>query len=344
MRAALAVPAARCDTQPMPRIRVHTRLFALLAAAGIALVPGLAFAHGGASPAPGPSTLLTAWEFDPLFLVPFGGIAWLYYAGVRRVAAMHSASRFPRRRVVYFALGMAVMALALMSPLATYDGDLFAVHMWQHVLLTMVAAPLLLLGAPITLALRAVSLRSRRRVLLPMLHSRPLKVLSFPVLAWVLFAVTMWWSHFTPLFNAALDNPWLHRMEHTWYLSAALLFWWPVLNADPGPWRMNHPTRLLYLFMQMPQNAFLANAIYEAGTVRYRHYAELARTWGPSPLKDQELAGITMWVGGDLLFLVAMGFIAYGWVQHEERAARRIDRQLAREKAARAAATAPSEG
>ncbi|MFN8508284.1 MAG: cytochrome c oxidase assembly protein [Dehalococcoidia bacterium] len=330
----------------MPGMRVLRRLFVLFAAASMALAPVLAFAHGPANPAPGPSSLFTAWEFDPLFLIPFGFTAWLYYAGVRRVAATHPASPFPRRRVVYFALGMGAMAIALMSPLATYDGDLFAVHMWQHVVITMVAAPLLLLGAPITLALRAASPGVRRGVLLPILHSRPLKVLSFPVLAWVLFAVTMWWSHFTPLFNAALENEWLHRMEHGWYLGAALLFWWPVLNADPGPWRMNHPTRLLYLFMQMPQNAFLANAIYSAGTVRYRHYAELARTWGPSPLTDQELAGITMWVGGDLLFLVAMGFIAYGWVQHEERAARRIDRQLAREKAARtaAAATAPSEG
>lgn len=330
----------------MSRTVVPHRFFVLLLAAAAAMAPAAAFAHGAGNPAPTARSLVTAWEFDALFLIPFGGAAWLYYAGVRRVASRHPNSPFPTRRIVYFALGMGATALALMSPLATYDGDLFAVHMWQHITLTMIAAPLLLLGAPITLALRAASPQVRRGILLPFLHSGAIKALSFPILAWVLFAVTMWWSHFTPLFNAALDNEWLHRLEHFWYISAALLFWWPVLNADPSPWRMNHPTRLLYLFMQMPQNAFLANAIYEAGTVRYKHYADLARTWGPSALRDQEYAGIMMWVGGDLLFLAAMGFIAYGWVKHEEREAKRVDRQLARERAARKArsAAAASEG
>lgn len=309
---------------------------ASIAALG-ALLPATAFAHGADPGSPRPATLLD-WELDPLFIIPAALVAWAYVAGVRRVNRLHLASPFPRRRVVFFALGMASLVIAIMSPLAAYDGALFSAHMWQHVLLTMVATPLLLLGSPITLALRAATPSFRRRALLPILHSRVLRAVSFPVIAWLFFTVSMWGSHFTPLFNAALENDWLHRLEHAWYLSAALLFWWPVVNADPGPWRMNHPMRMLYLFLQMPQNAFLALSIYNAGTVRYAHYASLARTWGPSALTDQELAGITMWVGGDLLFLFALGILAYGWVQHEEREALRQDRARARQKAAAAAA------
>ena len=134
-------------------------------------------------------------------------------------------------------------------------------------------------------------------------------------------------------------------MEHLWYLVAALLFWWPAVAVDPSPWRMSHPIRMLYVFMQMPQNSFLAVSIYDAENVIFPHYASVARTWGPSPLTDQAFAGITMWVGGDMIFLFALACIAYGWVQHEEKEGRRADRARAREKAAAArAASAESAG
>jgi putative copper resistance protein D len=277
---------------------------------------------------------------DPFFIIPAGVALWLYLAGVRKVNRAHPGSPYPVRRLAYFLFGMGVMTLAIISPLAAYDTELFAVHMWQHVLLTMVATPFILLGTPITLAMRVASPKTRKETLLPILHSRVLKVLTFPVIGWLLFAVTMWGSHFSPLFNAALENIWLHRLEHFWYLVAAFLFWWPIIGQDFSPWKMNHPARLLYLFIQMPQNAFLALAIDNAETVRYAHYATVDRQWGPSPLRDQELAGITMWVGGDLLFLVAMAIVAYGWVKKEELEGKRQDRQQARARAQRRAEAA----
>ncbi|MGE5596512.1 MAG: cytochrome c oxidase assembly protein [Hyphomicrobiales bacterium] len=316
-----------------------------------ALAPGVALAHGTTVlEKPTFSTLITGWDLDPLFIISIGLAAWVYYSAVRHVNRAHPHSPVPKRRSVYFALGLASLVVAIMSPLAAYDTTLFAAHMWQHMILTMVSAPLLLLGAPITLALRVASPRVRKDVLLPILHSWPVKVIAFPVVAWLVFAGTMWLSHFLPIFNAALENAWLHRMEHLWYIAAALLFWWPVVAVDPSPWRMNHPVRLLYLFLQMPQNSFLALAIYSAGSPLYPHYESLTRAWGPSALTDQELAGITMWVFGDLLFLAALGIVAYGWVQHEERETERMDRQLERERhaaeqaAGRVAAEGPNSG
>lgn len=312
------------------------RRYALGFALAVALAPGAALAHGAGEARPTFSRLLTSWEFDPLFIIPALIASWLYIAGVRRVRTLHPTSPWPHKRTVYFFLGMASMVLAVMSPLAAYDTTLFSVHMWQHMVITMVAAPLLLLGTPITLGLRAATPSLRREVLLPFLHSHFVRAVTFPVVAWLLFATTMWASHFSPLYNEALENEWIHRFEHFWYLAAALLFWWQVIGLDPTAWRMSHPVRLVYLGLQMPQNTFLAVAIYSASDVLYKHYETVQRTWGPSPLKDQELAGITMWVMGDMLFLLAAAIVAYGWIKHEEREAKRVDRQLARERAAAA--------
>lgn len=312
-------------------------LVSLSIAAAAALSPAAAYAHGPAGPPPNGWTILTGWQFDPLFIIPTVLVTWLYIAGVQRVNRMYPRSPFPRRRTTYFMLGIGSLVLALASPIARYDTDLFFMHMIQHMLIIMFAAPLLLLGTPITLTLRAATPRVRREVLLPILHSRVVKAISFPVLAWFLLAVTMWLTHYSAVFNIALENVWVHQLEHTIYMVVALLFWWPVVAAEPSPWRFNHPVRMLYVFLQMPQNSFLAVSIYGSERVIFPHYATVARTWGPSPLLDQQYAGLIMWVGGDMSFLLACGFILYGWVKFEEREAKRIDLRLAREKAARVA-------
>ena len=115
----------------------------------------------------------------------------------------------------------------------------------------------------------------------------------------------MWVSHFSALFDAALENEGLHILEHASSWASALLFWWPVIGADPAAAsRLSHPIRVGYLFIGMPWSSFLGLAIFSAQTVLYAHYATLARDWGPTPLEDQQLAGGIMWVVGDAIFLV----------------------------------------
>jgi putative membrane protein len=206
--------------------------------------------------------------------------------------------------------------------------------MVQHLLLTLVAAPLIALSAPITLVLRLVSPGTRRRVVLPVLSSLPVKVVSFPVVAWLLFAGVMWVSHFSPLFDAALEEPLVHDLEHGLFLGSALLFWWPAVGADPGPWRMSHPVRALYTFLQMPQNTFLAVIILNASAPLYPHYASLGVDWLPSALEDQRLAAGIMWLGGDFLFIAAVGAIVWGWMRAEEAGQARSDRRADAELAA----------
>jgi putative copper resistance protein D len=229
---------------------------------------------------------------------------------------------------------MAALAVALLSGVGRYDTSLFWVHMVQHILLMLVAAPLIALAAPITLVLRVSSAATRRRWMLPVLHSRVVRVLAFPVVAWIVFAATMWVAHFSPLFDAALEDPLVHDLEHLLFLGAGLLFWWPAVALDPAPWRMSHPMRALYVGLQMPQNTLLAVVLLNATAVLYSHYETLIRSWGPTALEDQRIAAGLMWLAGDAIFITAVLAILWGWMRSEARDTTRADRRAGVELAA----------
>jgi len=317
------------------RGRVALALSAGALSVAMGAFPAVVLAHGPV-PADPPSVagLVLGWSFDPAILMPLLllAIGWIW--AVKRVDAAHPSNPVPRLRTVAFLGGLAAIAVALQSGIERYDTALFSVHMVQHILLTLVAAPLIALGAPVTLALRVATPRVRRRVLLPPLHSRLLRALAHPVVAGVLFAGVMWAAHFSPLFNLALEDRLVHDAEHVLFLGVALLFWWPAVAVDPAPWRLSHPARLLYVFLQMPQNTFLAVVILNAQAVLYPHYATLDRPWGPSALFDQQAAGGVMWLAGDLLFIAAIAAILAGWMRHDERDTARAERQADVERAA----------
>ena len=317
----------RLPIRPAGRRAARTAGIVALAGAWL-LAPPLLEAHGADSLIPPvPSDLVLDWTFDPSVAIPLllvgAGYLWCY----RQVNRMHPTNHVPRIRPVMFLAGLAVIEIALQSIIERYDTTLFSVHMVQHVLLTLVAAPLLVLGAPITLILRVARPEPRRRFLLPILHSRAVRVLAFPVVSWLLFAGVMWGTHFSPIFDQSLREPIVHQLEHVVYLTAGLLFWWPAIALDPGPWRMAHPVRAMYLFLKMPQNTFLALAIYSASTPLYAHYASLGLSWGPSALVDQQIAGGLMWIIGDIVFIASIVFVVLGWMRSEERDTSRRERQ-----------------
>ncbi len=307
----------------------------MLALASLVAAAGPVAAHGPVpTDPPSASSILLGWTFEPLpTLGILVALLWWRWA-VGRVDAAHPDHPVPRFRTVAFVAGMAALALALLSGIDRYDTTLFSIHMVQHVLLSLVAAPLIALAAPITLILRVASPATRRRWILPVLHGRLMRVLAFPVVAWVVFAAVMWGSHFSPLFDAALEDPLIHDLEHALFLGAGLLFWWPALAQDPAPSRMPPPARLLYVFLQMPQNTFLAVVILNATTVLYPHYATLQRAWGPTPLEDQQAAAGIMWLAGDVIFLIAVLAMLAAWMRSEGRATTRGDQRAADELAA----------
>jgi cytochrome c oxidase assembly factor CtaG len=319
--------------------RLGSRLLAPLAAAvALALaLPAVAYAHGQAPIEPTPAILIEGWSFLVDVWLPVILAALIYWAMYSQVNRLHPANPVPRMRLWSWLGGLGAIVLALASPIEFYDTTLFSVHMVQHLLLSFVAAPLLVLAAPITLLLRWASPTARRKWILPVLESRVVRVISHPLVAWTLFAGVMWFTHFSPLFDAALDDFTLHRLEHALFLGSALLFWWPVIGADPSPHRLTHAARVLYLALGMPLSSLLGLVIFSASQPLYPHYEDLVRDWGPTVMEDQALAGGIMWAGGDGAFVLALVLAVAAWLRHEERENKREDARLARQRAAKAA-------
>jgi cytochrome c oxidase assembly factor CtaG len=237
-------------------------------------------------------------------------------------AAATSARRrsaWPLARAAAFALGIVVLLVALSPPFdARADGRLSA-HMVQHLLLTLVAAPLLVAGAPIALVLRALPRRAARGVTRA-LRSRTARVLLHPLVAWSLLPALMLATHLTGAYEFALRHPLAHAAEHGAYLGAALLFWLPVLDDAPLPHRLGAVGRLLYLLLAMPAMAAPGIVLSLDTSVRYPSYGT-----GADALADQHAAGAIMWVAGSMIAGALTVLAAWLALEQEER------RALARE-------------
>ncbi len=236
--------------------------------------------------------------------------AVLYGLAVRRFDGAHPDRPFPRLRAVAFLAGIAALGSVLVGPVERLAGTRFAWHMVQHLAVTMVAAPLLLLGRPMSLA-RRVAGPGARRAILPLLKG--VGRLGHPAVAWSAFAAVLWASHFTFLYQRALESAALHALEHALYLGASLLFWLPVVDAEPSRHRLGPAARILYVFLAGAASALLASTLIQSGRVLYPAYA------GPGALADQQAAGAVMWIAGGLLFLVAALLVAWGWARSERR-------------------------
>lgn len=210
------------------------------------------------------------------------------------------------RRSRFLIAGAVITAVAVIGPIPALAHRHFWAHMVQHLLLTLVAGPLFVLGAPITALLKATRGGVRRRISAAV-RSRPLRVLTHPLVTWGLFAVVMWLTHFSPLYDLAVRNELVHVAEHWLYLVAAVLFWMPVVAADPISRRsLSWPLRLAYLVAALPFQSFLGLAIYSAESPLYESYPDLA---------DQRLGALIMWIGGDLVFVAALALAVGAWMR-----------------------------
>jgi putative copper resistance protein D len=301
----------------------HRRLAAVgIGAVVSVLLPGAVAAHGEGVPAPVWPDVLLAWSFDPLAIALIGGAALLYLRGVRVVNAAHPRSRVSGWRTAAFLGGLAAIALALLSPIERYETALLSVHMVQHMLLQMVAAPLLLLAAPVTLALRVASPRPRGW-LLAVLHSRLVRVATHPLVAWTAFVVVGWGWQFSPLYDLAAESTLVHYIQHAVYLGVALLFWWPIVAADPAPRKLAYPGRVAYIALSIPQSSFLGITLMNVQPSLYPHYWTQLRDWGPPFAEDLKIAGTMMWEMGAMVFVVALLLVLGAWMRSEDRRTRR---------------------
>lgn len=288
-----------------------------------------------------PARLLTAWTLEPVLLLVILILGGLYLYGVHRLHKR--GDHWSKARTFAFCgLGLGSAVVATQSALGTYDTVLISVHMVQHMILSMVTPLACAIGAPVTLALRTLPARPRQW-LLAVLHSRLAKVLCFPLVGFVLFVLSPWALYFSGWYEATLRSPVLHDLLHLHFIAVGALFFWPLLGLDPVPGRVIYPFRLILTFLTLPFHAFLGITIMSATTlIAEDWYTSFDRSWPPSPLQDQYLAGGLLWGSGDIVGLFFFGVLFVQWVKQSQREARREDRRLDRlEEQARRAAQGP---
>ncbi len=258
-----------------------------------------------------------AWSFDLQFLLPVALVAFWYAQGLRRWPArtrIHS----PWRTVSYYA-GLAVLVLSFESPLDRMGEHQFSMHMVQHNIVMMIVPPLILLGAPTTPMLRGMPRWLRqgvvRRVVANPAARYAYRSLTFPVVTIALFTVSQWGWHMLPgWYDRALNDDLLHNVQHASFLAVAMLFWWNIIDPKPLHSRIPVPARILYFYGAMIPKHVLAAFIVFADAPFYPTYERVYRFLPGSPLEDQQLAGLLMWVPfGELINLITAGAILGFW-------------------------------
>lgn len=247
-----------------------------------------------------PHELWAAWNTDPLLLLAIGTAVALSLRGWHRGGAWGRGWRHPLG-----AAGLAALALALLSPLDALGSTLASAHMLQHIMLILVAAPLLVAGkvlATMTQGLPSSARRGAHQVAWSSKAQAAVPTLRQPGTAWALHVGALWLWHSAALYEAALGSHWLHGLEHVSFFATALLVWSVVLRPAPGP-RAFPGVALLLLFAMALQGVLLSALLTFSPTPWYKSYGEGARAWGLDPLVDQQLAGVLMWVPGGLVYV-----------------------------------------
>lgn len=261
-----------------------------------------------------PDTVWTAWTFDPLVVLGLVGSAALYAVGYRRLRAR---ARKPWRAVAFAGAWLSV-AIALVSPLDAMAEALFSAHMVQHLLLIVVAAPLLIVCRPVRTMLAGLPRDSRRsltRLGAEISHSAPARALRRPVVAWSVFAIGLWAWHLPVLYDAAVLNPALHALEHLTFLGASMLTWAVALE----PRHRTALGRALFLVACSVQSGVLGALLLFASSPLYPAHGVGPFLWGLTPLRDQQLAGAIMWVPPSGVYLVAAAVVLVRWFKWMDR-------------------------
>ncbi|MEU2157115.1 cytochrome c oxidase assembly protein [Streptomyces sp. NPDC019396] len=271
---------------------------------------------------------------DPVFLIGCLLALGLYGWGVVRLVRRGDA--WPVGRTVAFAIGVLSIALVMCTKLNDYGMLMFSVHMVQHMVISMLSPILLLLGAPMTLALRALPVAGRgakgpRELLLALLHSRYMRIVTHPAFTIPMFIASLYGLYFTPLFDFLMGSRAGHIAMMVHFLAVGLIFFWPIMGIDPGPNRPGYVMRMLELFAGMPFHAFFGIALMMASEPMVRTYADPPASLAISAISDQNAAGGIAWAFSEIPSVLVLIALVYQWYRSEQRQAVRTDRAADRD-------------
>ncbi|MGW2085154.1 cytochrome c oxidase assembly protein [Streptomyces sp. NPDC001880] len=283
-----------------------------------------------------PFTLGRGLQFsaEPFFLIGCAlGIVLYMYAVLR---LRRRGDDWPVGRIVFFVVGVLSIALVMCTKLNDYGMVMFSVHMVQHMVISMLSPILLLLGAPVTLALRALPVAGRgrtgpRELLLKLLHSRYMRVITHPAFTIPIFIASLYGLYFTPLFDFLMGSKAGHIAMMVHFLAVGLVFFWPIMGVDPGPHRPGYVMRMLELFAGMPFHAFFGIALMMATTPMVGTYEHPPASLGIDALSDQGWAGGIAWAFSEIPSVLVLIALVFQWYRSEQRAAKRSDRRAERD-------------
>ena len=290
------------------------------------IVPCAAWAHPGRAPAP--HDAWRAWGDDPLAIALIVLAALMYARGATRLWISVGQGRgVPRWRVWCYAAGIFALFCALISPLDAIGNALFSAHMLQHLLLAVVAPPLLILGDPLVVLLWGCSPGVRRSLARWWLRARTLRtfiaVISRPAISVSLHLTALAAWHAPTLYDAALRNEWVHAAEHFSFFGSALLFW--RLIADRRTLRhIGAPLACAALFAVAVEGTILGALLTLARYPWYLSHLTTTQPWGLTSLEDQQLAGLIMWIPGGLPYVLAAALLVAGALRQRSNGALRL--------------------
>jgi putative membrane protein len=253
---------------------------------------------------------LTHWNLEPSILIGAALITGLYLYAIGPLRKrFYPDVRVKTGQTLSFFLGMLIMFLALVSPLDELgDSYLFSAHMLQHLCLTMIGPPLLLLGTPDWLV---------KPVLRNKVVFKIAKTLTYPAVAFILYNADFWLWHAPPLYNATLENQNIHILEHLTFIIFGILYWWPIFSPSKDLPRLPIGGQILYLFLSGMPSVLLGAGLTFAPPL-YAPYIAAPRLWGISAATDQQLGGLIMWIPVSIAYIVIMSVLFIRWMQQQE--------------------------
>lgn len=274
------------------------------------------------------------WSADPFFLVAcLVGLA-LYAYGVVRLR--RRGDKWSPARTVSFVLGVLTIGLVMCTKLNDYGMVMFSVHMVQHMIISMLSPILILLGAPVTLALRALPTAGKgrkgpRELLLMLLHSRYMRIITHPAFTIPLFIASLYALYFTPIFDSLMGSRTGHIAMMVHFLAVGVVFFWPIIGVDPGPQRPGYLMRMLELFAGMPFHAFFGIALMMASAPMVETFRNPPASLGIDALSDQTAAGGIAWAFSEVPSVLVLLALLFQWYGSEQRQAKRSDRAADRD-------------
>jgi putative membrane protein len=280
----------------------------------------ISFAHDLTRTPVSPPELWPLWEFDPLVILGLTISAFLYARGLFRLWSSTKVGGGVRPwQAASFTCGWLATVIALVSPLHQIGQALFSAHMIQHEILMLVSAPLMILGRPMVVFLWAFSRKEARWLAdLPRREwfESAWKYVSNAFVAWLIHLAALWLWHIPILFQATLTNDFVHALQHISFLFSALLFWWAALQGRQRA--LGYGLAVVYMFATALQSGLLGALLTVSSRIWYPAYGDRSLQWGLSPLEDQQLGGLIMWIPAGIVYIIAGLALMAGWLRESE--------------------------